>query len=231
MTRFNHNQATSPYPTYIIVSVLAFVLLTVVHSWLTQRNLALVDFIVPCLAGLVVGFLLAYNRVLQNQLIRLANTDKLTSAFNRQYFDRRCSDELERAQRYHYTLSIIFLDLDHFKQVNDNHGHKIGDSVLVDFAQLCQQTIRDTDIFARYGGEEFVILAPMTDREAAFQLYQRIRDAVKEHPFEVINWITFSAGISELKSSDRNIEQILIRADRALYQAKEKGRNQAVVAD
>lgn len=231
MSNLVQNKITSPYPAHIFSSVLAFAILTIIHSWLTQHRIEAIDFIVPVFAGLIVGYLLAYNRALHNQLTILANTDKLTSACNRQYFDQHFSDELERAQRYHYTLSIIYIDLDHFKQVNDNHGHKIGDSVLIDFSRICHDVIRESDVFARFGGEEFIVLAPMTNRDAALQLYQRIRDAVKDHSFEVINWITFSAGIAEMKETDRNIEQILIRADKALYQAKENGRDQAVVAD
>lgn len=219
------------YFEYLIFSVTVFAILTVLHSWLTYDQVNLVNFIVPVFAGLVVGYLMARNKVLQLQLSTLANTDKLTGAYNRQYFDHRLEEEIDRAKRYKFPLSLIYLDLDHFKRVNDQYGHKTGDSVLIDFSTISQKVIRDSDIFTRFGGEEFIILAQMADSESAMRLYQRLQQAVAEHSFEMVSHITFSAGIAELDLETDDIESILDRADKALYSAKENGRNQAVIAD
>ncbi len=224
------NQRLCCYLEYIAFSVGIFGVLTVFHSWLTYDQVKLVNFIVPMFAALIVGYLMAHNKVLQNQLTQLANTDKLTSAYNRQFFDQRLEEELDRAQRYDLKLSIIYLDLDHFKQVNDQHGHKIGDSVLIDFSRVVRKTIRESDIFARFGGEEFIVLAQMASSDSAHALYLRIKDAIDSHTFEVINNMTFSAGIAQLQK-DETAVQILDRADKALYRAKENGRNMAIIAD
>ncbi len=219
------------YASYLVFSVVAFSILTVIHSWLTYDQINLLSFIVPIFAGLIVGSLMAHNKVLRMELTQLANTDKLTGAYNRTYFDKRLEVELDRAKRYDLKLSLLYVDLDHFKRVNDTHGHKIGDSVLVDFAAVTKGTIRDSDIFARFGGEEFIILAQMADKDSALILYNRVKTAIDEHNFEVIGSITFSAGIAELDSKNDTIESLLDRADKALYTAKETGRNQAIVAD
>lgn len=231
MFKQNENQQLCCYTSYLIFSVAAFVILTVIHSWLTYDQVQLVNFIVPIFAGLIVGLLMARNKVLQVQLTELANTDKLTNAYNRQYFDRRLEEELDRASRYDHQLSIIYLDLDFFKKVNDQHGHKIGDSVLVDFAKISHGAIRDSDIFARFGGEEFIILVQMANKNAAYALYERIKVAIDRHDFEAVKGITFSAGISEFRGKEDSIENLLERADKALYKAKESGRNQAVLAE
>ncbi len=219
------------YFEYLIFSVTVFAILTVIHSWLSYDDVSLVNFIVPVFAGLIVGFLMARNKILQLQLSTLANTDKLTGAYNRQYFDHRLEEEIDRAKRYKFPLSVIYLDLDHFKRVNDQHGHKTGDSVLIDFSDISRKVIRDSDIFTRFGGEEFIILAQMADSESSQRLYQRLQQAVAEHSFQMVNNITFSAGIAELNLQDDSVESLLDRADKALYRAKENGRNQAVIAD
>ncbi len=219
------------YFEYLIFSVTVFAILTVIHSWLTYDQVNAVNFIVPVFAGLVVGYLMASNKVLHRQLITLASTDKLTGAYNRQYFDHRLEEEIDRAKRYKFPLSLIYLDLDHFKRVNDQHGHKTGDSVLIDCSSISQKVIRESDIFTRFGGEEFIILAQMADRESAERLYQRLQQAVAEHSFDKIEHITFSAGIAQLKPETDTVASILDRADKALYKAKENGRNQAVIAD
>ncbi len=231
MFKQNKNKRLCCYAEHVIFSVAIFAALTVIHSWLTYDQVNIVNFIVPGIAGLIVGWLMARNKVLNMELTRLANTDKLTGAYNRQYFDNRLEEELDRARRYNMTLSILYLDLDYFKKVNDQHGHKIGDAVLVDFAALTKSVIRDSDIFARFGGEEFIILAQMANRESALALYKRIHEAIKSHRFEAINDITFSAGIAELDKENDTISTLLDRADKALYKAKDAGRDQAVVAD
>lgn len=216
---------------YILFSVVVFALLTIIHSWITYDQVNLVNFIVPVFAGMIVGFLMARNKILRIQLTVLANTDKLTGAYNRQYFDQRLSEETDRAIRYKHGFCIIYLDLDFFKKVNDQYGHGVGDKVLIDFAKIVKSAYRESDIFARFGGEEFIILAQMTDRESAMCLYQRIKQATLKHTFVSAGKITFSAGIAEFNIEGDSVSNLLERADQALYKAKEAGRNQAIVAD
>lgn len=237
MTRFmskftdRENYQLCCFGIHLTVSIISFILLTLIHALITGDELSPVLFIVPVFAGIVIGTILARNKVLQTQLLIMANTDKLTGAYNRQYFDIRLNEEMDRAKRYHTPLSIIYLDLDFFKKVNDQFGHKVGDSVLSDFAKLNNKLIRESDVFARFGGEEFIILAQMANKDAARTLYERIRLAIEQHAFEAKQNITFSAGIAELDSETDTLEGFIDRADKALYKAKETGRNKAIVAD
>ncbi len=219
------------YILYICLSVFVFSMLAVLHSWLSYDQIEPLNFVVPVFAALVVGFLMAYNKVLQIRLTQLVNTDKLTEAYNRQYFDKRLERELQHAIRYKLPLCVIYLDLDYFKRVNDEYGHNVGDSVLIDFSSLVTASLRESDIFARYGGEEFIIMALMADLPSAQALYQRIYEAVEAHTFESVGRITFSAGIARLNSDEDSLSNLIDRADKALYKAKENGRNQAALAE
>jgi len=216
---------------YITISIAVFSCLTLVHSYISFNQLRIVNFLVPVFAAIIVGFLLARNKILQYQLTTLANTDKLTKACNRQYFDLRLSEEVLTAKRYKQAFSIIFFDLDHFKKVNDKFGHSAGDKALIEFASIIKNLNRDTDLFARYGGEEFILLGKMADKKTTEAIYKRIKTAVDEHIFGEIGHITFSAGIAEFDHENDTIESLIKRADKALYKAKETGRNRAVVAD
>lgn len=216
---------------YICISIAVFTCLTFLHSYITHNQIQLVNFFVPISASAVVGFLLARNKILQFKLKALASTDKLTNTCNRQYFDRRLTEESLLSTRYKQTFSIIFFDLDFFKKVNDNYGHAVGDQVLVEFSAIIRKMNRDTDLFARYGGEEFVLLAKMADKNTAKEIYLRIKDAIQEHTFGKAGHVTFSAGIAQFDYTDDSIESIMKRADKALYEAKANGRNQAVIAD
>jgi len=216
---------------YISISIAVFTCLTFIHSYITQNHIQLVNFFVPISASAVVGFLLARNKILQYELKTLANTDKLTSACNRQYFDLRLKEESLLSKRYQQTFSIIFFDLDLFKKINDNYGHAVGDQVLVEFSAIIKKMNRDTDLFARYGGEEFVLLARMADKNTAKEIYLRIKKTIGRHTFGKAGHITFSAGIAQFDFNDDSVESIMKRADKALYEAKANGRNQAVIAE
>ena len=216
---------------YIVLSITVFTCLTIFHSYITYNQINLLNFLVPVSAAVVVGFLLARNKVLQFQLNTLANTDKLTSANNRQYFDKRLLEEVLSSIRYKQVFSIIFLDLDHFKNVNDRYGHATGDKVLMDFSSIIRTLNRDTDLFARYGGEEFVLLAKMADKYIAKEIYLRIKESVAQHAFGKAGHLTFSAGIVQFDYETDTIDSIMRRADKALYEAKGAGRNQAVIAE
>ena len=216
---------------YILTSVIIFAILTFIHSWITFSQIRIVQFLIPMFAGMVIGFIYARNKILQSKLIKLAITDKLTGASNRLYFDRRLKQEIDRAKRYKQLFSIIYLDLDYFKRVNDQFGHGIGDEVLIDFSLIANNINRESDVFARYGGEEFIILAQMTDKQSAYILYQRIKEAIEKHEFNRVKTITFSAGITEFDIENDTADTVLARADKALYEAKENGRDQAIIAE
>ena len=174
---------------------------------------------------------------LQNtELERLANTDYLTDLYNRRCFFHAAEEKLAGANLCGAPISITLIDLDHFKSVNDTHGHLVGDRVLAHVAQLIRAHCRTYDVAARYGGEEFVILHPAIDSQTAFRVAERIRKEVELTPFlherEQIS-VTLSAGVVDTKGSKDwpHIDDMLAMADIALYQAKDAGRNQVIVFD
>ena len=153
--------------------------------------------------------------------------DALTGLHNRIAYDNRLDEEIARWKRYGNDLSLILLDVDHFKRVNDNYGHKAGDRVLEVIGTLVRQTIRESDYAARYGGEEFVILLPETDLEGAYALAEKLRLAIQNKHFQYTNQrvsITASCGLARFRKSD-SADSLFERADKALYHAKESGRN------
>ena len=170
------------------------------------------------------------------ELERLANTDYLTNLYNRRRFFHTAEDEFAKAVCSGNPISITLIDLDHFKQVNDTHGHLVGDRALVHIAQLIRSRCRESDVAARYGGEEFIILHPSTNRQNAFQIAERIRKEVEATPFfherDEIG-VTLSAGVVDtiVCRDCMRIDNMLAKADLALYRAKDAGRNQVVVFD
>ena len=168
------------------------------------------------------------------ELERLARVDPLTQLANRRYFDEIARKEIERARRHHTVLSLVAVDIDHFKKINDGHGHLVGDKVLAKFAKFCSEFIRSCDFVARVGGEEFVILLPNTVAEGARAMAERLRKSVSELniPLEDNSTLTLtlSCGVSEYSAADKDIRNVLRRADTALYQAKSAGRNKVIVA-
>ncbi len=159
---------------------------------------------------------------------QLSITDSLTKIYNRSKFESSLDYEIERARRYGNPLSLIIFDIDHFKSINDTYGHLIGDSVLMEIANLVKNNIRSTDIFARWGGEEFVILAPNINKEQARILAEKIRRLIANHRFKYVDHVTVSLGVTEFLPTD-NKESFIKRADEALYLAKRKGRNRVEV--
>lgn len=169
------------------------------------------------------------------ELERLASTDPLTKLPNRRSFFRRANAEFARSQRYGRPMSVIMMDLDHFKKVNDTLGHAVGDGVLRHVAAIIQDCTRGSDIIARFGGEEFVIILPETDSGGAFVIAERLRFSVESEPLMIesgglVN-ITVSLGVAIL-TPEKNflvIDKLLQQADDALYQAKESGRNRVII--
>ena len=163
--------------------------------------------------------------------LRLADIDELTGLYNRRFFDKSVSTELQRSKRYNMTFSIMFLDLDDFKKINDNYGHRQGDQVLRNFAEIISQLIRAEDVAARYGGEEFIILIPQTDSYNAQVLYNRIKEALDTFPFEHGIQVTVSAGIAEYPKHGTEMSSLVENADRALYFSKGSGKNKVTILE
>lgn len=165
----------------------------------------------------------------------LANTDELTGLYNRRYFFDNAKREFNRALRHQQALAVISIDVDHFKAINDQYGHPIGDQVLVKMAQLITPTIRSEDIFARIGGEEFSILLPDTSKTKCLKAAERLRDLLDTTPIVLGNnvqlEIKVSVGVSIIKSSDTCFQDLYSRSDIALYKAKSIGRNQVYIIE
>jgi len=168
-------------------------------------------------------------QVAMEQLHLVASTDQLTSAWNRRFFNQVITTERARAARSGHPLSLILLDVDHFKAINDTHGHLVGDQVLIEMALLLQESLRQTDYLIRWGGEEFAILTPELDHAQASRLAERLRQKIAGHTFTENLSLTISAGVAELKDKDI-LARWLSRADKALYAAKRAGRNRVVTA-
>ena len=151
-------------------------------------------------------------------------TDALTGLNNRMRIDEALESEINRAQRYEETFSIIMLDIDKFKKINDTYGHPAGDDVLKEIADLLSSAFRKTDTPGRWGGEEFLILLPQQDRTHASMLAEKLRETIEAKKFPHVEKVTASFGVAEYKSKD-TISNIVERADAALYRAKERGRN------
>jgi two-component system cell cycle response regulator len=160
-------------------------------------------------------------------LEKLSITDGLTGLYNRRYINERLEMEIKSADRYNYNFCCLMCDLDHFKEINDNHGHQFGDFVLRNFSNILRKNCRETDLIGRYGGEEFIILARNTDQEQAMKLAEKVRTKIEEYDFNdgnISTKITVSIGLSSTKG-DVNEVALVKNADSALYHAKEKGRN------
>ncbi len=160
----------------------------------------------------------------RRELLDLANLDPLTRVLNRRKLQELLADELARVDRYATPLAVLMLDIDHFKAINDTHGHDSGDAVLVELAGRLVRTLRQVDRLARFGGEEFVVVAPGIGLAQALDLAERLRLAVAERDFAAAGRVTASFGVAAHRPRD-TAESLLKRADEALYRAKRTGRN------
>lgn len=167
------------------------------------------------------------RKQLETELERLATTDRLTQTYNRLKFEEIIRREIEMARRYGHLLSIIILDIDHFKEVNDTHGHIAGDSVLRAVAAIAREDVRETDSLVRWGGEEFIIVAPGTSLTGAAELAERIRQSVERFDFGAVKAVRISLGVTQFRKNDTE-NSFLRRADDAMYTAKKQGRNRVV---
>ena len=172
------------------------------------------------------------NARLHQQLSLLAITDSLTGIFNRRHFFEMAESEFQEAVRYNRPLSVLMFDLDLFKHINDKYGHSKGDDILRTVAQCCATTVRQTDILGRYGGEEFVAVLPQTGSKKAIALADRLRQVISSNPIPAEDGsltVTASFGVSTFSAETKNLMQLLNRADAALYQAKQSGRNRVCI--
>lgn len=168
------------------------------------------------------------NTRLFAELQMLAIMDDLTGIYNRRHFFEVARLEFERALRYQRSLSLIMMDIDHFKEVNDRLGHLVGDAVLRIVADRCKQNMRETDVIGRYGGEEFVLLMPETNADGANMVAERLRVAIGDTPITICDEtvrITISIGLANLSRKCKDLDQLIQMADEALYNAKRGGRN------
>ncbi|HKY04471.1 MAG TPA: diguanylate cyclase [Blastocatellia bacterium] len=154
-----------------------------------------------------------------------AMTDALTGLYNHRYFQERLDREVKVADRNGAKVSLILLDLDHLKRINDTHGHRTGDTALCHVSRVMQSTVREIDICSRYGGEEFVIVLPQCGRDDAINVAERLREAIASTPVHKIGQVTASIGVATYPESAKSKEELVEMADRAMYLAKAAGRN------
>jgi diguanylate cyclase (GGDEF)-like protein len=175
------------------------------------------------------------DEMFQRQMSESALRDGLTRAFNKRYFTDRIESEFQYAIRHRSPLSLIFLDIDHFKKINDQHGHQAGDHVLAQLSTLVMSMLGEEETFARYGGEEFAVIARGVDLEAATELSERLRAAVEAHPFKFESTslpVTISVGVARAPGPGLAASGDLVaRADEAMYAAKRSGRNRVCSSD
>lgn len=202
---------------------------------LCERNVRLAKDQVATLNAAVNHLSLALsNAIMFNKIKTRANRDGLTRVYNRRSFDERLVEEFKRHQRLNTDLSLLMVDLDHFKSVNDTYGHLAGDMVLEKVARMFEKTFRSTDFIARYGGEEFIILLPHTNEEQAQMLAERVRAKIEASTMNYQDKsfnVTASIGVSSVRPGSLETDtEIVCKADEALYAAKVQGRNRVVVS-
>lgn len=174
----------------------------------------------------ILGYVYEHVRSAQaRELQALSSTDPLTGALNRRSCDRILAEELPRVRRYGRPLSVLLLDIDHFKRINDEHGHSVGDAVLRDVAARMRAILRASDSLVRWGGEEFLVILPETDLAGACVAAERIRRAIAAEPAAAGVVATVSVGAAELRPGDGGHDALIRRADHYLYEAKRSGRN------
>ncbi len=170
--------------------------------------------------------------ILYEKVEKLAITDGLTKAFARRHIMERLTEEFERAARHKLALSFLMIDIDYFKNYNDTYGHLVGDVVLRDIVALLKENTRELDLVGRFGGEEFCVVLPETKPEEALRVSERIRDVVEKHKFKAYDEetdVTISMGIASFPDRAKTVDELIDNADKALYTAKDSGRNRVCV--
>jgi len=200
--------------------------------WVWERGLAVEDGTETILEGIVLDN--SEHKRLEQELAEQAIRDPLTGLINRRELSRLLNEEIRRAERYGRHLAVAWIDLDHFKRVNDHHGHAAGDTVLQWLSQLLTDSIRSVDVIGRVGGEEFVALFPEMDLEEAMEAAERLRKLVSHQGVTLADGLevrlTIILGVALYPDDGGTAEELCIAADRAKYRAKESGRNRVVLA-
>lgn len=223
----------------IIIIVMAFLIYTVLGNLIPQYwemiGLKQLNRTILTLGGILILLICLSGLAISEKLSTIVIREELTGLYNRSYIRQRLQEEFYRSRRYVHPLSLLMIDVDGFKAINDKYGHAIGDHVLRSFADLIKQEIRQSDIPARYGGEEFLIIMPETSSEAAFYAAERLRQKVSSFRFEVGSHkdetiqFTISIGICSFPQYGRNPKELISLADVAMYQAKNEGKNKVAV--
>lgn len=191
---------------------------------LTYKQLSIVSNVLVSLSGVAARYRLVA------ELTQKAHYDQLTGLVNRRFMDELLVNEIERCRRYRSPMTVLLLDIDHFKSINDTFGHDAGDRVLETVASRLKGTVRSVDSVARWGGEEFIVMVAETDLSSALVVGENIRKTVERGEYALNRPVTVSVGVSEFKKDD-TVDSLLKRADVALYRAKERGRNQVVASE
>jgi diguanylate cyclase (GGDEF)-like protein/PAS domain S-box-containing protein len=177
---------------------------------------------------------ISQRKKLEAELFHQANTDSLTGISNRRYFLSQAEQEMRRSRRFARPLSVMMIDLDYFKKINDAHGHAVGDAVLQGTVKRSLESLRQSDQLGRLGGEEFAVILPETELAAAVDVAERLRQHLAERPLiaerEAVP-CTVSVGVAQLNARDHTIDDLFNRADEALYVAKNNGRNRVEIAE
>ena len=235
---------------YLMLAFVVFFLLGyLVYAWaFWDAHARPIDLLVPVIFLFGAGFVwlnaaLSLQTVIALMRLNLLEqeniADPLTGVYNRRHLERRLKEEVASARRHGLPLSVLMLDIDHFKQINDRHGHQAGDQVLVLFAGLIKGQLREPDVVVRYGGEEFLVIAPQTAHADAICLAQRLRTHIESNAFTLPEArasgsaleirLTCSIGVASLGEDLTQPEAIVQRADENLYRAKQAGRNRVGV--
>jgi diguanylate cyclase (GGDEF)-like protein len=211
-------------------------LLTLAASLIAFRSVRLEILLTALPAGAITAGIVSFTvmrvighlRMQQESLERYATVDELTGSPNRRVFLERLEREVNRFARLGTRLSVVFVDIDHFKKINDLHGHQVGDAVLKEIFARLEESLRAYDFVGRYGGDEFVMALPGNDAEGGAAVAERLRESVQESAVGKISDVTISLGVAQLEES-MNAEELIRKADVALYRAKNGGRNRTVM--
>ena len=178
----------------------------------------------------MVGYKLIDNHEkLTDKIKRLSEEDYLTKLNNRRKIHEILENEISRSKRYNSTFAVILLDIDNFKNTNDQFGHNAGDQVLVQISGIIKKTIRESDIASRWGGEEFLVFCPHTNIDGAFSLAEKLRNNIEKNEFGDVGYKTSSFGVAQIEHAD-TVQSLIQRADEALYSAKNSGKNMVMAA-